>query len=232
MPEIATVVLNGDLSPKWGNLVAPGRGVTLTRCTGSPADVLAHCRRLTSCVLVVDGGFVHEVDPEEFCDVVNFGLSIQVLVELEQSHLLEAEELIRIGCAGYVSKDASRTEACSALRALLAGELWASRVVISSVLRNILRAHTHQLTVREGEILGLVSEGLKNSEIAERLFISPQTVRWHLRSLYRKLGTHDRSLAVVRAPLSDSKTRSNPKPGSVSRPVLPRAMSAGYEDCL
>jgi DNA-binding NarL/FixJ family response regulator len=55
------------------------------------------------------------------------------------------------------------------------------------------------LTRREGEIFVAVGEGLRNDEIADRLSISIQTVRTHLRAVYRKVGVHDRSSAVALA---------------------------------
>jgi ATP/maltotriose-dependent transcriptional regulator MalT len=74
----------------------------------------------------------------------------------------------------------------------------ASRKTVSTVLQSLLFASKHRLTFRETEILGLVANGLKNREIAKRLLISPETVRWHLRTLYNKLGTHDRMRAVIK----------------------------------
>ena len=52
------------------------------------------------------------------------------------------------------------------------------------------------LTIREREIIDLVSEGLTNDEIAQRLWISPGTVRRHLENIYAKLGVHTRTAAA------------------------------------
>jgi DNA-binding NarL/FixJ family response regulator len=212
MQDINTIVTFGDLSPKWSTpLVVSGGNVSLVPCRGTPSDILACCHRLIPCVLVVEGAFMHEVHEDEFRRVVDFGLNIRVLVELKRPHLMECEHLIRIGCAGYLSEDASPAQAEDALRAVLAGEIWASRTIISGVLRNLLRESRHHLTSRESEILRCVSQGLKNSEIAEQLFISPQTVRCHLRSLYGKLGTHDRLSAAVGATGSAPNADAPPK---------------------
>jgi DNA-binding CsgD family transcriptional regulator len=52
------------------------------------------------------------------------------------------------------------------------------------------------LSAREAEVLGLVATGLTNAEVAERLFLSPRTINWHLSSIYRKLGSHSRTEAA------------------------------------
>ena len=55
------------------------------------------------------------------------------------------------------------------------------------------------LTDREREVLGLVGEGLSNDDIAQRLFMSPATVKTHVSRVMSKLGTHDRAGLVVLA---------------------------------
>ena len=55
------------------------------------------------------------------------------------------------------------------------------------------------LSNRELEILSLLGKGLRNKEIATRLFISPETVKKHTINIYRKLDAHNRQHAVVKA---------------------------------
>jgi DNA-binding CsgD family transcriptional regulator len=54
------------------------------------------------------------------------------------------------------------------------------------------------LTAREREVLAYVRAGLTNAEVAQRLWLSPNTVRRHLENAYRKLGVHTRTAAVAR----------------------------------
>ena len=52
------------------------------------------------------------------------------------------------------------------------------------------------MTVREREVLGLIGQGLNNTEIAERLFVSTATVKTHINNLFAKLDLRDRAQAV------------------------------------
>jgi DNA-binding NarL/FixJ family response regulator len=52
------------------------------------------------------------------------------------------------------------------------------------------------LSAREAEVLRLVTDGLSNAEVAQKLFLSTRTVDWHLGSIYRKLGLHSRTEAA------------------------------------
>ena len=56
-----------------------------------------------------------------------------------------------------------------------------------------------QLTLREHEVMRLIVEGKSNQEIANKLFVTVATVRWHIRQLYKKLGVRSRVQAIVRA---------------------------------
>jgi DNA-binding CsgD family transcriptional regulator len=70
--------------------------------------------------------------------------------------------------------------------------------VILLTERAVPQGDAATLSAREREVLALVAEGLRNSEIAEALWVSPATVRKHLENIYEKLGVHTRTGAVAR----------------------------------
>ena len=63
--------------------------------------------------------------------------------------------------------------------------------------RTSTRANRHGLTRREAEILALLSDGLRNSAIAQRLYLSTKTIDHHVSAILAKLGVSSRALAVA-----------------------------------
>lgn len=105
----------------------------------------------------------------------------------------DCEKLLRMGCVGSLRRREDPATIVRALRAVIAGELWFPRATLSRVLRGFLVAQDpDRLTSRELEILALVGGDLNNQQIADKLFISRETVRWHIKSLHAKLGTRTR----------------------------------------
>jgi DNA-binding NarL/FixJ family response regulator len=117
---------------------------------------------------------------------------------------------LRAGARGYLTKDASSDDIRAAILTVAAGEA----VLDPSVHHHVVDALAtdeergdessasgalelpDDLTPREAEVLELIAEGLTNAEIAERLFLSPTTVKSHINHLFAKAGLRDRTQAV------------------------------------
>jgi two-component system, NarL family, response regulator LiaR len=115
---------------------------------------------------------------------------------------------LRAGAAGVLSKDMELTSLTRALRGSLAGEAAISRRLAMQLIRHYRSAPTggpglrpvrSNLTGREWEVLDLLSGSASNDDIAQALVLSPETVRSHLKNLYRKLGVRSRVEAVEAA---------------------------------
>lgn len=120
------------------------------------------------------------------------------------------QRAIRLGAGGMVFKDARPEVLFEAIEKVGAGETWFEPGVMPDVLSAMPRLRRTSkadaeatkiatLTQRESEVIALVGEGLKNKQIAERLFISETTVHHHLTSIFSKLGVSDRLELVVYA---------------------------------
>ena len=107
---------------------------------------------------------------------------------------------LRAGARGYLLKGASRQEIFGAIRTVHAGGSLMQPAVTDRLLERIDRGggpDTGNLTPRELEVLALLARGLKNAEIAGRLFISERTVKFHVGSILAKLGADNRTEAVT-----------------------------------
>jgi two-component system nitrate/nitrite response regulator NarL len=109
---------------------------------------------------------------------------------------------------GLVLKEKAPDELFKAIEKVYAGEVWLDRSLTALVLSKIVRSNGTKkiepetdkialLTEREREVVTLVSEGLGNKGIAERLFISPTTVRHHLTSIFRKIEVSNRFELII-----------------------------------
>jgi len=114
-------------------------------------------------------------------------------------------QAIEAGARGFLSKSTPLPELAAAVRAVSAGENLTS---LTTTLRDILDQYMEpsldpgaaSLTARERELLTLLGEGVSiTEELADRLYISPKTVKNHLASIYEKLGISDRTQAAVEA---------------------------------
>jgi DNA-binding NarL/FixJ family response regulator len=112
---------------------------------------------------------------------------------------------LKAGARGYLLKGADRGELIRAIRSVSSGEAIfgpgiARRLVAFFAARPVIEtAAFPELTEREREILDMVARGLNNTEITQRLVLSPKTVRNHVSNIFSKLQVADRAQAIVRA---------------------------------
>ena len=111
------------------------------------------------------------------------------------------EGALKAGANGYLLKDVSAEELVNAIRRAVAGQPSLSPEAAQVLMKNVSEpALPHQdMTGRELEILALMVEGLSNNEIAERLFVSQSTVKFHVSNILSKLGVTGRTEAVALA---------------------------------
>lgn len=115
-------------------------------------------------------------------------------------------EALKSGAAGYLLKNMSSVEFTEAIRALMRGELMVSPSLASKILRgfvNEVRGKTvelespiNSLSKREQEVLTLISQGFTYAQVAQKLYISENTVKNHVHNAVRKLHVQNRIQAI------------------------------------
>lgn len=186
-------------------------------------------RAQTPAVLILDKGFgVH-------------GL-LDWLSELRQAKLItapviwgasisesEALRFLQAGARGIVRKTADSATLLACLRAVASGVTWMEDSVFHGGRD---RAHRSELTHREGQVLELVEQGMKNKEIAGQLGIRPGTVKIHLKHIFEKTGVRGRyglALSGFRQKM-DNEPDSEPLPGAehdsfLTSPAVPTRLA-------
>lgn len=107
---------------------------------------------------------------------------------------------LRRGASGYVLKDAEEAELVTAIRAVASGKDYFQPGLVRSVLRERVAASSElQLSPRELQVLLLLADGLSNRQVGETLFLSRETVKSHVATIFRKLEVSDRAEAVAQA---------------------------------
>jgi NarL family two-component system response regulator LiaR len=112
----------------------------------------------------------------------------------------EIVSLMNTGVRGYFDLNDPSNQLGDAIRVIDKGEIWLPRDKMSSIMdriisvvgRDLKEKTLDQLTPTEFQVLRLIGQGKSNDEIAESMFISKNTVRSHIKSIYAKLDTHSR----------------------------------------
>ncbi len=127
-------------------------------------------------------------------------IKTKVIVLTASDNEDEYVQAMKFGTSGIVLKQTATELLIKSIRKVHAGEIWLDSRTTDAVMRQFASPNEaaakdrerSPLSQREREIVVLVAQGFKNKEIAERMFISEQTVKNHLHNIFDKLGVSDR----------------------------------------
>jgi DNA-binding NarL/FixJ family response regulator len=150
-------------------------------------------------VVLYDSFAQPESDHREIEALVSAGRARHVVVYTWNLQPELIEEAQRLGVHGYLSKTLTASELVAAIEAVNAGD-----IVISDQGRRAPSApgldwpgRMEGITDRESEILALITQGKSNADVARLTYLSPNTVKSYIRSVYRKIGATSRTQAVL-----------------------------------
>ena len=149
--------------------------------------------------------------------IKQFNPNSKILIFTSRDNSDDIFEAFQSGADGYVMKDASRDQICTAIRSVSEGVAWIDPAIAKLVLSNIqspkeqvvpkvsgeINYHAgkqnYGLTEREMEVLALIVEGLTNVQIAKELTITTSTAKAHVHSILQKLSAETRAKATKKA---------------------------------
>jgi DNA-binding NarL/FixJ family response regulator len=125
--------------------------------------------------------------------------SLKIIILSMYSEKEYYNSLLDLGIKGFVLKDADNDEFLLAINKVLSGETYFSQELLLSIIRESNLPDPVQLSQREREILGLISQGLSNQEISTLLNISQRTVERHRTNLLEKTGSKNSIRLIIYA---------------------------------
>jgi DNA-binding NarL/FixJ family response regulator len=205
---INVVIIEDNLNIREG-LAALINGTTGYSCTGafgSCEDFLKLLPELDIDVALMDIGLpgINGIEGVRRARQIRQDLNILMLTVYKESNVVF--EAICAGACGYLVKNTPPTRLLEAIKEVHEGGSPMSSMIARQVITvfqqnnpNIISKEKYNLSVREKEVLNKLSEGDNYQQIGDSLFISVDTVRHHIRNIYKKLHVHSQSEAVAKA---------------------------------
>lgn len=209
--QIRIVIVDDQLVVREGlrMLLENHEGMRVVAMAGTRSEALEIIAQQPSDILILNlelGGYSALSFIPQLREVAN---NARVLVLTGQRDSETHQKAAQLGAMGVVLKEDAADLLLKAIEKVYQGEAWLDRLTLGTLLWEMSsrdkesldpqRKKISSLTDRERQVIALITEGLKNRQIAERLFISPTTVTHHLSSIYSKLGVTDRLELVVYA---------------------------------
>ena len=150
-------------------------------------------------VVLYDSFAQPESDHDEIAGLVANPRAKRVVVYTWNFHPDLVENARRLGVHGYLSKTMPAQQLVEAIEAIHGGETVFSEPAgrRRSALGLDWPGRLEGITDREAEVLALITQGRSNSEVAALTYLSPNTVKSYIRSVYRKIGVESRTQAVL-----------------------------------
>lgn len=128
---------------------------------------------------------------------------IKIIILTVEKQKRKIKEVLSLGADGYVLKESAGSEITSAIRAVEGGGRYIDKSLMQTVFMEEIigkkQDKLDKLSDRELNVLIKLSEGMKNKEIAESLYLSEKTVKNYLTSIFRKINVEDRVHATIYA---------------------------------
>ena len=174
----------------WGFRLLLERQSWVERCVVAAEghDAMEQARRLKPDVALIDL-LLRDESGAELCEELHAALPETRILLLSGVGSISPAVARRAGASGFVSKDLGAGDIVKAVRMVALGMEVFGRG----------EEQAGPLSGREREVVGLIAAGATNREIAQRLYLSPHTVKEHTSAIYRKLGVRNRAEAVKRA---------------------------------
>lgn len=128
---------------------------------------------------------------------------IKIVILTVEKQKRKIKEVLKLGADGYVLKESAGEEITSAIRNVVAGGKYIDKSLMQTMFMEAMvgkkGSELDELSDRELNVLIMLSQGMKNKEIADNLYLSEKTVKNYVTSIFRKINVEDRVHAAIYA---------------------------------
>ncbi len=177
-------------------------GITVVGESDTAQKALPEIEKLQPDIVIVDLHLPGMSGIELTRKISLFSTGIAVIILSSFSEEDEVIAAIEAGALSYILKDSPPEKLVEAIRAAKRKEPVLHPRIAKKLMEKMRQPEpvliTEQLTMKEKEVMALLTEGFSNKEIAQKLYVSESTVKSHVSSILRKLEVQDRTQAVIK----------------------------------
>ncbi len=201
MPDVRVILADDHPVVRSGlvALLAAKDGIDVVAEAGDGQECLAAVERLSPDVVLMDLRMPRLDGAAATAAITSAHPATKVVVLTTYDEDADIVRAVEAGAVGYLLKDSGADQIVRAVRAAARGETVLAPRMATTLMNHLRAPSGPALSPREIEVLGGVGEGLSNAEIGRRLHITEATVKTHLVRAFAKLGTQDRTRAVLEA---------------------------------
>lgn len=196
--QIEVLVIEDHLAMRKGiELLLREEGFRVVGVAGEAAEARGLLSRRQHDVALVDLHLGRESSIAIVEDILRRDPHAAIVLYTGFTEPAQLEPAVRVGARGFVLKSSPPARLVEALRSVAGGGTYVDPSLAPALSANADQSRVDILSPREREILGLLATGLNGQAVARQLFLSPETVRTHVRNATTKLGAATRVQAVA-----------------------------------
>ena len=207
-PIRVLVAEDSDLYRRGLVAVLSDRGFDVVAVVAHVSELLVTVERYRPQVILLDLELADGDSVPAIPAILEIDSEVKIVALAAETDRESVLRSLRAGAAGYLGKDQSPEGLDRSLRGVVRGEAPLSRSLASYLVEEVRREDRRRelaalvpdrdhLTPRQLEILKMLASGSTTAGIANELFLSVETVRWHIKSILRKLGVNSRAEAIA-----------------------------------
>ncbi|MCM1013153.1 MULTISPECIES: response regulator [Brevibacterium] len=201
MPDVRVILADDHPVVRSGlvALLASKDGIAVVAEAGDGQECVEAVARLDPDVVLMDLRMPRLDGAAATAAITSAHPATKVVVLTTYDEDADIVRAVEAGAVGYLLKDSGADQIARAVRDAARGETVLAPRMATTLMNHLRAPSGPPLSPREIEVLGGVGEGLSNAEIGRRLHITEATVKTHLVRAFAKLGTQDRTRAVLEA---------------------------------